>query len=109
MLNEPEIEVTWTEPGGIQQSLTLLRPKPKPFAAPPKRERPKLATPETALAENAPEFGPARVAQPAGLAGLAPSSKLPPKPFRPPPGKSASRTGAGGSSGAAGSTGGSGL
>jgi hypothetical protein len=40
LLAEPELTVTWTDPGGAQRSLTTLRTKlpPKPFTPPPGRE-----------------------------------------------------------------------
>jgi hypothetical protein len=91
VLQEPELQLTWTDPSGAERSLSLLRQRR--FIPPPARERPKLPTPvmldapvDTALGTTAP---------PAGLPGLATSSKPPPKSFTPPSGRKSSGSGSG--------------
>jgi Gram-negative bacterial TonB protein C-terminal len=94
LLTEPSLVLTWTEPNGLDHSLTVLRPKAQPFVA-PKREARKLTSLEPVHLEAAPELGPVGAAHPNGLAGLAPQNKLPSRPFTPPPGRASSGRGSG--------------
>ena len=96
LLPEPSVILTWTEPSGLERSLTLMRPKARPFVA-PKRAARTPPNPEPVRLEAAPELGPLGPPQPNGLAGLTPHTKLPSKPFTPPVGRAQSGAGSAGS------------
>jgi len=102
LLTEPDLTLTWTEPGGLNRSLTLTRPKARPFVAPPKKD-PRLPTSVVVL-DGPPELGPGGAAGPNALAaGLGTQPKLPGKPFNPPLGRASSSSSSSSGAGSGGS------
>src|SRR5579859_1061335 len=79
LLPEPSVILTWTEPSGLERSLTLMRPKARPFVVPKSATR-NPPNPEPVRLEAAPELGPLGPPQPNGLAALTPHTKLPARP-----------------------------
>lgn len=65
VLEEPDITVMWTDPGGSERTLSVMRPK-RAFVAPP-RAQPSTSPPRLTL-ESAPELG---------SGGAVPIAKLP--------------------------------
>ena len=102
VLSELDVKVTWTDTAGVERTLSLLRPKRK-FTAPPPQQRPKLASGQAIVLEDAPSLestGPGPIV-PGGVPGPAIPKRAPPRAFQPPSGGGAGAPGGSGAGGPA--------